>query len=73
MKPGWKTTEFWAMLAVTILSYIQTSGAFEPDSMVLKVVGFLAAVLAALGYTAARSFVKVAEAKKEAALSAPKG
>ena len=56
-KEGYKTTEFWLSLAAVLVGAVQASGAFgEGDGA--KILGVLAAALAAMGYTAARGFVK---------------
>lgn len=65
-KPGWKTTEFWLSLAATLVGAVLASGAVSND-IVLQILGGLSSVLAALGYSAARTVVKGNEAKAKAA------
>jgi len=62
MKPGYKTTEFWLSAAATIVGLVVTSGVLpeQPDNVWVRLVGGVVAVLAALGYTAARAKVKAA-------------
>jgi uncharacterized membrane protein YebE (DUF533 family) len=67
MKPGWKTTEFWLSLAAMIVGALLASGALADGSTAAKVVGTIASVLGALGYTANRMMVKGKTAAAEAA------
>ena len=64
-KPGFKTTEFWLSIAAMLVGALLSSGAISHDPT-LQVLGFISSTLAALGYTAGRSFVKGSEAKAEA-------
>jgi hypothetical protein len=59
MTPGYKTTEFWLTLAATIAVTLQ--GLLAVDSPGAKIAAAVAAGLAAIGYTAARTITKVAE------------
>ncbi len=58
-KPGWKTTEFWMLLAagiaVTVQSLLPVGTPGE------KITTAIVAGLAALGYTAARTWCKVVD------------
>lgn len=58
MKPGFKTTEFWISVAVTVVSLLVASGAFAEESGVGKVLALIAAALASAGYSAARAVAK---------------
>ena len=58
MKPGFKTTEFWITVVVTVVSLLLASGAFEEASGVGKVLALAAAALASAGYSVARGVVK---------------
>ncbi len=60
-KPGYKTTEFWISVIITIAGLLMASGAIAEGSMVARIVGGVMSALAALGYTAARAKVKAAE------------
>jgi hypothetical protein len=53
-KPAWKTTEFWLTVGAAGVSALYASGALSDGSMADKIVGGVAAVLAALGYSVAR-------------------
>ncbi len=70
MKPGWKTTEFWLSLAAVLLGAAVASGLLDaiPGKVDDQIVAFGITVLAALGYTASRTFKKVVDAKTEAAV-----
>lgn len=60
LKPGWKTTEFWLMLAAEVIGLLLAAGIVQigNDTTVGKIVGGAIAVLAALGYTVNRSKLK---------------
>lgn len=56
MKPGYKTTEFWlSLIAVVLAAILPLVGDYQP---VAQLVGLGLSVLAALGYTTARTSVK---------------
>lgn len=61
-RPGYKTTEFWITLLVTIISTLYASGVISPEggSPTAKVIAFIAAALASLGYTVSRGVAKKA-------------
>ena len=65
-KPGYKTTEFWLSLIAMIVGAVMSSGLLEQTSTDWdnKIVGLIAMILGGLGYTVARSFVKVNTAEK---------
>lgn len=58
VKPGFKTTEFWLMLIVTIAGLLPSAGIFKTDSVVLKVAGLVVSVISTLGYGFFRTSVK---------------
>ncbi len=60
---GYKTSEFWLALAAVLVGAVLTSGALPAEHWGLKLAGVIAAVLASLGYTAGRAFVKGADAR----------
>ena len=63
IKTGFKTTEFWLSAIATIMGIIMASGALDnlgATHWSVKVVGGVMAILASLGYTAARAKVKSA-------------
>lgn len=61
MKPGYKTTEFWLTLLVTVLGAAMASGLIPEGGLWAKVVGAAMSVLGALGYQASRTFAKRAD------------
>lgn len=60
MKPGFKTSEFWILLFVLILTNVQASGLVEPTHWAMKVAAVVVNVLGLLGYTSQRAKLKVA-------------
>lgn len=72
MKPGYKTTEFWLSLAAMIVGAIMASGLLEKTASPIdnQIVGIIVSVLAALGYTVGRGFVKAADSKATAIIAA---
>lgn len=63
-KPGWKTTEFWLTLVATIGVAILNVGLLPDGSIAVKITMAIVAALAALGYTAGRTYVKIAVVDK---------
>lgn len=57
-KPGWKTSEFWLTLAAKALGSGALVGIFGDGSPAVRVGGLATIVLAQLGYTASRAWVK---------------
>lgn len=49
-KPSWKTTEFWLSIAAAAVSVLYASGVLSDGSNADKAIGFVAMILAALGY-----------------------
>jgi len=58
VKPGYKTTEFWLTVVADIVGLVLMSGAVEETGTISRIVGGAVAVLATLGYSAARSKTK---------------
>ena len=58
VKPGWKTTEFWIMLIVTIAGLLPTAGLFPSDSQIVKVCGLIVSAATAIGWTYKRTDLK---------------
>lgn len=58
MKPGYKTTEFWVSVAAALYSALLANHVIPTDSPVTVGVNVAATVAIALGYTAARAFIK---------------
>lgn len=65
-KPGWQTSEFWLALAAMVVGSLLAAGVFPAAGAVAQVLGFVASVLATLGYTYSRAVVKSTDAKVEA-------
>lgn len=55
--PGYKTTEFWLSMAAIIAGALTSSGVFT-NSTVLQALALVSSALAAMGYSAGRSFAK---------------
>lgn len=66
-KPGIKTSEFWLSFAVVVVAVLGASGLFGETSGWAKALDFIAAALAAMGYTTARALTKSSENKIEEA------
>ncbi len=62
MKPGYKTSEFWLNLLVFLLGAALASGLLADGGHVAKTIGGALSLLSAIGYTAARTGVKRADA-----------
>jgi len=58
ISPGYKTTEFWLTVLVTVCGAIMASGALPEGSLVGQIIGGVMVILGQLGYTAARAQVK---------------
>lgn len=74
MIKGYKTSEFWLMLAAQLVAFLIGAGVFAETSTWGKALAVVASILGAIGYTAARSSVKKADTIAEAtkAVSAKK-
>ena len=59
-KPGYKSTEFWITVCVTLASLAWGAGVVDPEGMsgADKVFGFVCSAAAALGYTISRGIAK---------------
>ena len=59
-KPGYKSTEFWITVAVTLCSLAWGAGVVDPEGSwnADKVFGFICSAAAALGYTISRGLAK---------------
>ena len=57
VKPGWKSSEFILTIVADFLGLLMMSGVVG-DNWIAKVIGAVVALLATLGYTAARTKVK---------------
>ena len=60
VKPGYKTSEFWLSTAATLLGALFASGVVSDGGQLAKVLGLVTSLLAALGYTVARTKAKAA-------------
>ena len=60
VKPGWKTTECWVTVTVTVCSLAWGAGVVDPEgaSNADKIFGFVCSAAAALGYTISRGLAK---------------
>jgi hypothetical protein len=60
VKPGWKTTEFWVTLVVTLCSLLWGANVLDPEAAgtANKIFGFVVAALSGLGYTVSRGLAK---------------
>ena len=58
--PGYKSTELWITVAVTLCSLAWGAGVVDPEgsSNADKVFGFICSAAAALGYTISRGLAK---------------
>lgn len=63
-KPGFKTSEFWVTAVVAIVALLGSSGVLTAGSSAEKIVGYIVAGLAAMGYVGIRGSLKRAEAVK---------
>lgn len=64
-KPGFKTTEWWLSAVAVLFGLVISSGILEETATEWdnKIVGLVVSTLAALGYTAARAYVKASANK----------
>lgn len=65
MKPGIRTTEFWLTLIAVLASAVLASGLLPHESVTTKIVGIVGAVLASMGYGAARTHAKTTAEKTQ--------
>ena len=58
-KAGWKTTEFWFQLAAVVVAYLLTTDmGSDPTTIVAKLLVAISTILAAFGFTVARTVIK---------------
>lgn len=58
IKPGWKTTEFWLHLLVTVCGLIMASG-LPSSNKAVQIAGMVLAGLTSLGYGTQRTIAKI--------------
>lgn len=58
VKPGYKTSEFYFVLAAVVVGMLIASGAISETSSWGKAIAFVATALTAMGYTFVRGSVK---------------
>jgi len=63
-KPGFKTSEFWVTVVIAVVSLLGSSGVLVDGSSAERIVGYVVAGLAAMGYIGIRGSLKKAEAVK---------
>lgn len=70
---SYKSWEFWLTVVAMLVGGVIASGAIPEASPWMKVIGAVASMLSAMGYTGFRSWQKAAKANAEglAALKAP--
>lgn len=75
MKPGWRTSEFWLLLAVMVLCTLVESGVLGSGSKIESVIALAGQVLGSLGYGSFRASVKKEFEKRlgKKAIEAPAG
>jgi hypothetical protein len=66
---GFRSSEFWLSLAAVLIGAVAASGLLPAESPWIKVLGLVATVLAALGYTASRGLVKARVTEGAAAIA----
>ena len=68
-KPGYKSTEFWLTFVALLIGALLSSGVVQESTSVHQMVVFVASALAAMGYTAGRTFVKHSTTKAKAIIA----
>lgn len=58
VKSGWRSSEFWLSSVAVLMGVLLSSGLVPDASPWAKLVGVVASILGALGYTVSRSIVK---------------
>jgi hypothetical protein len=58
VKPGYKTTEFWLTIIATVIGLLESSGVIGAGTQAEHVIGMVAGILTALGYTVSRGIAK---------------
>ena len=71
-KPGYKTTEFWLSFAAMLIGAIMGSGLLDviQGQVDDQIIGIIATILGALGYTVTRGWTKAAASKAGAITAA---
>lgn len=72
VKPSYKTGEYWISVAAVLVGVLLSSGAFAESSQLAKILGVVASLLGALGYTVSRAHVKAVSIKGAAIVGAAK-
>lgn len=62
-KPGYATTEFWLSLVANLLGAAFASGLISDGTVLARIAGLAAMVLAGLGYTVSRTMVKKSDSQ----------
>lgn len=62
MRPGYKSTEYWATVVTQVLGALMASGVVAPESTWGTVVGAAMTLVASLGYGYFRTSLKKEEA-----------
>lgn len=57
-KPGFKTSEFWMVVAANLVNAMLVSGLFGDGSTGMKILGVVAMTLSTLGYSVSRGLAK---------------
>jgi hypothetical protein len=58
VKAGYKTTEFWLSLVAAVLGLLIASGLVAEGSTTMQIIGLIASMLTAMGYTVVRGKAK---------------
>ena len=64
MKSGYKTTEFWFILATNLFGATLASGLVAEGSTIAEILGVAMIILGNLGYTYARTKAKIEESRR---------
>ena len=64
-KPGFKTTEGWLSLIAVLIGALTANSDFFGNDKLTGLLGLGGSILAALGYTASRTYMKTHELKAE--------
>lgn len=62
-KPGYKTTEFWLTCLAQVVSGLYASGAIGDGTAIARILGVIASMLVAAGYTLSRGVAKSGSAE----------
>lgn len=66
IKAGYKSTEFWLSLVATLIGGLLASGVIPTDGVWGTITGLVTGLLASLGYSVSRAWVKVGASQSEA-------